>query len=766
MRGLFDGSFEWDMQPVEGYPTFSFNDTTTDSPHDIEFQYNLTGTLGFDPNSVDSTGYVKYLDFALLEYDCDRTKAVDPGVLTLSEANGQTLNRILQASNDEQDRIALFLSMNRNTIVDSPYYEDGPDGTSATVQFCLRGDYMYDADGNPGTPDDSINFHETQVTITIDLTAGFELVALNVVRDGAADASANIACEVQAYFCNDSRQRLPAPFLSQGMPLEFCVEIAEKDRGRLWLRDIIRTELDQDNEANVYRSATNDEWDDIIVNFRPDVLTEKDCRNGICRVKTQLKAKYFADRYPNPLDIFGTGLCALGSPAEGIHGYNIPLALRARTSIASPDGFVCDDNSMFTLNRLDNTTIYPKMMSLDGSQASTDCFLRLTPDEDGMRASSAFVEFDFFQSNPNKTFEMSAGYRIYGNNDGSADGMAFVIHADPRGANALGGSGGAMGVYGRSSQPIIKSALVIEWDTRKCGDVFDGVKLMILKQANFLSFVLSTELNREFFDDGQDRLHIMMVNEDGSITELAETGLIPLRTSEDGLTPGRIWVEYCDDQVLRVYLNAGGDEKPLFPSTFATVDLDALFQDNAVFAGFTAGTYALADNHDILDWTMTQSFDQCQAIPNIADDTDVIAMSHSELDAPDGFPCDQMLFTINRGTDPIDTVFPVSDINEVVFQFINGMHSLKIPVRFFFAQSYVPFDQQADRCFLRMTPDSAVARAASAFLDMSFYPENTEKSFSMSIGYRIYGGMSLSADCSRQSCHIFKTLSSRCDIFS
>ena len=43
-----------------------------------------------------------------------------------------------------------------------------------------------------------------------------------------------------------------------------------------------------------------------------------------------------------------------------------------------------------------------------------DCFLRLTPDSAMPRASSAFVDYKFLDSNDGKTFSMEAGYRIYG----------------------------------------------------------------------------------------------------------------------------------------------------------------------------------------------------------------------------------------------------------------------------------------------------------------------------------------------------------------
>ena len=60
----------------------------------------------------------------------------------------------------------------------------------------------------------------------------------------------------------------------------------------------------------------------------------------------------------------------------------------------------------------------------------------------------------------NLTQDFRLEFDIYlGSNDGGADGLAFVIHNDPSGANALGGAGGAMGVGG------LENGLAIEFDT-------------------------------------------------------------------------------------------------------------------------------------------------------------------------------------------------------------------------------------------------------------------------------------------------------------
>jgi hypothetical protein len=57
-----------------------------------------------------------------------------------------------------------------------------------------------------------------------------------------------------------------------------------------------------------------------------------------------------------------------------------------------------------------------------------------------------------------KTFDITFDINV-GNNDNGADGMAFVLHNDPLGDQALGGSGGNLGMFG------IKNGVGIEFDT-------------------------------------------------------------------------------------------------------------------------------------------------------------------------------------------------------------------------------------------------------------------------------------------------------------
>mmetsp|Transcript_4048 Transcript_4048/g.8125 ORF Transcript_4048/g.8125 Transcript_4048/m.8125 type:complete len:655 (+) Transcript_4048:191-2155(+) len=311
IRGLVN--FDWSIDLEEGYPVIQLDNNDSEN-RDMEFKYNFTGTLG---PSTDNNNYAKYLSFALLDYSCDPARGVmDADVMQLSETTNQSLSRILGPSDATvPEEVDLYLDIDKTKIAESPYYQDGPDELSGIIQFCLRADYMYDPDANENTSDESIDFHEVQVTVNVDLTAGFNLTAVSIVRNGADEASAYLACRVRAYFCTpEDQQEIPAPYYSQGDVMSFCVDIAQDDKDYFRIDDILETDLDQDNEVGVYRGP-KDAYDDIITNFTADTFTVKNCESGMCHVMTQLKSKYFVDRTPNPLTIFGTVICALGGSA-------------------------------------------------------------------------------------------------------------------------------------------------------------------------------------------------------------------------------------------------------------------------------------------------------------------------------------------------------------------------------------------------------------------------------------------------------------------
>jgi hypothetical protein len=269
---------DWDIQPEDGYPIIGFDDTNEEN--EVVFKYNFTGT----PNNR------KFLDVNLYQNDC-------------VSASDDSLAFINSTSGDELD---INIDVIQETIANSVHYQD-INGASATIGFCLRVDYNYvDDDGLV----ESINFYETNVTINVDLTAGFTLTGINVFRivvGNETTAEADLAYPVEAYICLDDNSGVENPEpLTQGSTLQVCVKIDDTVvTENVLVEDILSFVIFQPDGTATYSES--------ITNTVSDFLTDKVCReSGICNVKTQLQSKFFTDINPGDLRVEGVAILAFG----------------------------------------------------------------------------------------------------------------------------------------------------------------------------------------------------------------------------------------------------------------------------------------------------------------------------------------------------------------------------------------------------------------------------------------------------------------------
>ena len=280
MRDLAD--FEWDINPEPDYPTISFEGSGADS--EVRFLYNYTGT---------TVAGAKYIKNQLLRGDCVTPASPQAVVVSFSED--------ITAAKEYQVDVDIL----QESVAGTPEYMD-IDVTAAMINFCIRVDYVY-KDGDE--PEESINFHETNVTINIDLTANFTLTAISVDRIDADQVDEDVAlnCEVQAYFCNQNNENVGQPLFVQGEIMTVCVEIADSDRDLYHLNDVMDMDLQQlkGDRIRVDRST-------IVADQRATGLSDKFCKNGICNIRHQLSSKFFDERDPNNLDINGIAICAFG----------------------------------------------------------------------------------------------------------------------------------------------------------------------------------------------------------------------------------------------------------------------------------------------------------------------------------------------------------------------------------------------------------------------------------------------------------------------
>eukprot|EP00567_Pseudictyota_dubia_P013531 CAMPEP_0197449108 /NCGR_PEP_ID=MMETSP1175-20131217/20139_1 /TAXON_ID=1003142 /ORGANISM="Triceratium dubium, Strain CCMP147" /LENGTH=1253 /DNA_ID=CAMNT_0042981119 /DNA_START=687 /DNA_END=4448 /DNA_ORIENTATION=+ len=256
---------------------------------------------------------------------------------------------------------------------------------------------------------------------------------------------------------------------------------------------------------------------------------------------------------------------------------------------------ICDVPFKFNWHSSDQENTYPmwvrsfssnpRLKQSESFYTTDTCFIRLTPDNVGELATSAFIPFTFEPLNIDHNFSLSVAYRIYGDTSGAADGIAFVMHQDPRGTSALGGVGKGMGVYKAYHREAIKPSFVIELDTY---------------------------FNEDLSDQGRNHIHAMTIDSSGNTVELGEADNVAIRTAEDGSASGHLWIENCGEKKVSVFVNNTGHTKPSLPQLEIPFDFGAFFKNtftkgNDVYVGFTSSTYYEADNHDIMSWSFGQS---------------------------------------------------------------------------------------------------------------------------------------------------------------
>jgi hypothetical protein len=299
-----EGDFTWDIQPEDGFPIIGFDSITEET--EVIFKYNFTGTLTAR----------KALDVKLYQNDC--VSASDTSITFTNTTSG--------------DELGVDIAIIQKSIKNSVHYQ-AVNITTAILGFCLRVDYNY-IDGNGLI--ESVNFHQENVTIHIDLTANFTLSGINVQSVDADNEAENAQLDypVEAYICLDDNSEVESPAtLTQGSVLQVCVRIDDTvvTEGFL-VEDILTFVISQpDSEAIDYEPITA---------AAADPLTDKICHeSGICNVKTQLMSRFFTDASPGDLRVDGVAILAFGKAS--LIPSSAPIVRRLRTPIR---GFIKGDD--------------------------------------------------------------------------------------------------------------------------------------------------------------------------------------------------------------------------------------------------------------------------------------------------------------------------------------------------------------------------------------------------------------------------------------
>lgn len=285
--------FAWDIAPLEGYPVIGFKNSDSAKSSAVEFKYSYAGTL------TDR----KFLATELYRDDC-----VTPADTSLAFVDAT-----------EGNELSVDVNIGQDTITDSVHYTPTDDlGTSAAISFCVRVDYNYrDTDGNT----ESINFHETIVDISVDLTANFKLAS--IATDRTTAASAELDYPVTAYFCGDDNVANDPDPLAPGSALQVCIKMDDSVTTEdVYVADILTLVVSQ--PRGPASSSTP------IAETITDPLTAKDCTSshgdgGICIVKTQLPSKFFAQPSPADLQVNGVAILAFGGSGRNRQPVAVPI---------------------------------------------------------------------------------------------------------------------------------------------------------------------------------------------------------------------------------------------------------------------------------------------------------------------------------------------------------------------------------------------------------------------------------------------------------
>jgi hypothetical protein len=221
-------------------------------------------------------------------------------------------------------------------------------------------------------------------------------------------------------------------------------------------------------------------------------------------------------------------------------------------------------------------------LTLNGNATTVAPVLRVTPSLSGMTSSVLTDQ----AVNVNGSFDTSFAFQITQLINGGADGLAFVIANDPRGATAMGDGGTSMGYGWEASSPptaAIANSLVIEIDTWLSTGDLSANEISVQTGGNAPNSAdggysigrISPATN---MSDGQ--VHVMRISYlAGSLRVYLDDLLTPLLNVAYDFNSGGTWV-------------ASG----------TPVGGLALINGSSAHVGFSSATGGAWENHDVLWW--------------------------------------------------------------------------------------------------------------------------------------------------------------------
>ena len=182
------------------------------------------------------------------------------------------------------------------------------DPQKVSIRFCMRfGLWTTEAMGV--TTPVEVNFLETLVTLTVDLTDGFEIGAINVAPKNRLVRTANQAYEVRGYECNANNfEELTGADKdrprNQGEIIHVCVTPeAEAITDGIFMRSVDKFEFTRGTTIRQSAVEDNTPAGNLLTTYTP-----ADCEGAlVCRFSTIL----FAQFYATPGQVSGAGTASM-----------------------------------------------------------------------------------------------------------------------------------------------------------------------------------------------------------------------------------------------------------------------------------------------------------------------------------------------------------------------------------------------------------------------------------------------------------------------
>lgn len=262
-----------------------------DNKH-LNFQYSYGGSY------MEGS---KYLAATVLDGSCRDEAVSHPRAIMIKNEH----------ANEETKKFTFDVEAYKNNLFESSYFTgDETKPNAGELKFCIRVEYNHFAD--------TISYHETQVTLTVDATKGLYVTGLvaeptaTVVTKPEKEESDTDDYQLTAYHCDISDNRKPADLVySQGDVLQLCIGVADGSilKGEeIYVNDILDLTISQsDNGSGSPASPTI-----AIDNGSVDPSTLYECReDGFCNILHELDAKFFENDRPGTLQIDGIAKIAI-----------------------------------------------------------------------------------------------------------------------------------------------------------------------------------------------------------------------------------------------------------------------------------------------------------------------------------------------------------------------------------------------------------------------------------------------------------------------